>query len=286
MISRTPASAVAKKKIKRRQSIWQRIIVVLIKLIISPLVLLADCFRRKGTLDNSWLYAFFLFTTVVMSLTGIGIVINDIPLFKTLRMISTQIDSREILSGDLQPIIKAINKYSLQYNVDPNLVYAVVKSESNFQTMVISRAGARGLMQLMPEVWREYNDTSLCKGNHKDRRVCTQGDCIFDPEANIRTGVNYLRDLLNKYEGRVDLALEAYNAGISNVRPGKEPKYRETRIYVKRTISSWQDLRKYTIDQQLKLSIRLQHGLKWLFGITFSCWLILFCWATRKLFRK
>lgn len=286
MISRTPAGTGVKRKIKRRQSTLQRIIVVLIKLLISPLVLLADCFRRKGTLDNSWLYAFFLFTTVVMSLTGIGIIINDIPLFKTLRMISTQVDSREILSGDLRPIIKAINKYALQFNVDPTLIYAVIKSESNFQTMVISRAGARGLMQLMPEVWREYNDASQCRGDHKDRRVCNQGDCIFDPEANIRTGVNYLRDLLNKYEGRVDLALEAYNAGISNVRPGREPKYRETRVYVKKTISSWQDLRRYTIDQQLKLSIRLQHGLKWLFGITFSCWLILFIWVNKKLFRK
>ncbi len=286
MISRTPATASVKKKIKRRQSIWQRIIIVLIKLVISPLVLLADSIRRKGTLDNSWLYAFFLFTTVVMGLTGIGIVINDIPLFKTLRMISTQIDNREILSGDLRPIIKTINKYALQYRVDPNLVYAVIKSESNFQTTVISRAGARGLMQIMPEVWREYNSGSLCKGNHRDRRVCFQGDCIFDPEANVRTGVKYLRDLLDKYQGRVDLALEAYNAGISNVRPGMDPKYSETRTYIKRTISSWQDLRKYTIDQQLKLSIRLQHGLKWLFGITFFCWLILFWWANRKLFRK
>ncbi len=285
MISRTPVAPV-KKKSKRRQSIWQRIIVVLIKLVISPLVLLADSFRRKGMLDNSWLYAFFLFTTVVMGLTGIGIVMNDIPLFKTLRMISTQIDNREILSGDLRPIIKTINKYSLQYSVDPNLIYAVIKSESNFQPLVISRAGARGLMQIMPEVWREYNDNSFCRGNHKERRVCNQDDCIFDSEANIRTGVGYLRDLLDKYHGRVDLALEAYNAGISNVRPGMTPKYRETRNYIQRTISSWQDLRKYTIDQQLKLSIQLQYGLKWLFGITCSCWLILFWWANRKLFRK
>lgn len=286
MISRTPTATSVKKKIKRRQSTWQRIIIVLIKLLISPLVLLADSFRRKGSLDNSWLYAFFLFTTVVICLTGIGIVINDIPLFKTLRMISTQIDNREILSGELRPIIKTINKYALEYRVDPNLVYAVIKSESNFQTIVVSRAGARGLMQIMPEVWREYNNDSLCKGNHKDRRICNQGDCIFDPENNIRTGVKYLRELLDKYQGRVDLALEAYNAGISNVRPGMEPKYSETRTYIKRTISSWQDLRKYTIDQQLKLSIRLQHGLKWLFGTTLSCWLILFWWANRKLFRK
>lgn len=285
MISRTPVTPV-KKKIKRRQSTWQRIIVVLLKLVISPFVLLADSFRRKGMLDNSWLYAFFLFTTVVMGLTGIGIIINDIPLFKTLRMISTQIENREILSGDLRPIIKTINKYALQYSVDPNLVYAVIKSESNFQTMVISRSGARGLMQIMPEVWRENNNGSSCEGNHKDRRVCNQGDCIFDPEANVRTGVKYLRELLDKYQGRVDLALEAYNAGISNVRPGMTPKYRETRTYLQRTLSSWQDLRKYTIDQQLKLSIRLQNGLKWLFGITFSCWLILFWWANRKLFRK
>lgn len=285
MISRT-TTAPAKKRIKRRQPAWQRIIIVLLKLVISPLVLLADSFRRKGMLDHSWLYAFFLFTTVVMGLTGIGILMNDIPLFKTLRMISTQIESREILSGDLRPVIKTINKYALQYNVDPNLVYAVIKSESNFQTMVISRAGARGLMQIMPEVWREYNSGSLCKGNHKDRRICNTGDCIFDPEANIHIGVRYLRDLLDKYKGRVDLALEAYNAGISNVRPGMAPKYGETRTYIQRTISSWQDLRKFTIDQQLKLSIQLQHGLKWLFGITFSCWLILFWWANQKLFRK
>lgn len=285
MISRTPVAPI-KKKIKRRQSIWQRIIVVLIKLVISPLVLLADSFRRKGALDHSWLYAFFLFTTVVMGLTGIGIIMNDIPLFKTLRMISTQIESREVLSGDLRPIIKTINKYALKYNLDPNLIYAVIKSESNFQTLVVSRAGARGLMQIMPEVWREYNSGSVCEGNHKERSVCTQGDCIFDPDANINTGVRYLRELLDRYQGRVDLALEAYNAGISNVKPGKNPKFSETRAYIQRTLSSWQDLRKYTIDQQLKLSIQLQHGLKWLFGITGSCWVILFWWANRKLFRK
>ncbi len=285
MIPRTPVAPV-KKKIKRRQSIWQRIIVVLIKLVISPLVLLADCFRRKGTLDNSWLYAFFLFTTVVMGLTGIGIIMNDIPLFKTLRMLSTQIESREILSGDLRPIIKTINKYALEYNLDPNLIYAVIKSESNFRTLVVSRAGARGLMQLMPEVWREYNKDSACKGNHQERHVCHQGDCIFDPDANINTGVRYLSELLDRYQGRVDLALEAYNAGISNVKPGKTPKFRETRTYIQRTLSSWQDLRKYTIDQQLKMSIRLQQGLRWLFGITCLCWVILFWWANRKLFRK
>jgi hypothetical protein len=285
MISRTPVAPV-KKKIKRRQSIWRRIVVVLAKLLISPLVLLADCFRRKGTLDNSWLYAFFLFTTVVIGLTGIGIIINDVPLFKTLRMISTQIESREILSGDLQPIIKTINKCALKYNIDPNLIYAVIKSESNFQPLVVSRAGARGLMQLMPEVWREYNNGSACKGNHKERHICHQGDCIFDPDANIDTGVRYLRELLDRYQGRVDLALEAYNAGISNVKPGKTPKFSETRAYIRRTLTSWQDLRKFTIDQQLKLSIRLQHGLKWLFGVTCLCWVILFCWANRKLFRK
>lgn len=285
MISRTPVVPI-KKKIKRRQSTWQRIVIVLLKLVISPLVLLADSFRRKGALDNSWLYAFFLFTTVAMGLTGISIIMNDIPLFKTLRMISTQIESREILAGDLRPIIKTINKSALKYNLDPNLIYAVIKSESNFRTLAVSRAGARGLMQIMPEVWREYNNDSACKGNHQERRVCTLGDCIFDPEANIDTGVRYLHDLLDKYRGRVDLALEAYNAGISNVRPGKAPKFSETRTYIQRTLSSWQDLRKYTIEQQLKLSIQLQQGLRWLFGITCSCWVILFWWANRKLFRK
>ena len=261
-------------------------LLILIKFLLSPLVVLADSFRNKGTVDKIWLFSFFLFTTVVMSITGFGIVVTEAPLVKTLKMMAAVTDNNDVLTGDLQPLIRIINKNALHYNVDPNLVFAIIKTESNFNPRAVSPAGAKGLMQIMPEVWRE-NSGSSCTGKHSNRSLCQAGEnCIFASEANIRVGTKYFRSLLTKYDGRVDLALEAYNAGISNVRPGEKPKYAETRNYVDNIITFWKNVRKDTIDQQLKLSIKLQQGLKWLFGVTFGCWLILFWWASRKLFIK
>jgi hypothetical protein len=261
-------------------------VLTLIKFLLSPLVVLVDSFRNKGTVDKIWLFSFFLFTTVVMSITGFGIIVTEAPLEKTLKMMAAVTDNNDVLAGDLQPLIRIINKNALHYNVDPNLVFAIIKTESNFNSRAVSSAGAKGLMQIMPEVWREISNTS-CNGKHSNKFICHAGEnCIFSPDANIRVGTQYFRSLLTKYDGRVDLALEAYNAGISNVVPGKTPKYGETRSYVDNIITFWKNVRKDTIDQQLKLSIKLQQGLKWLFGITFFCWLILFWWASRKLFAK
>jgi hypothetical protein len=265
---------------------FQRAITLAFKFLLSPLVILADSFRRKGTLDKTWLFSFFLFITVIMGLTGIGILVTEGPMVKTMKMMATLTENQEILAGDLQPIIRLINKSALENNVDPNLVFAIIKSESNFNVMAKSTKGARGLMQLMPEVWQDYRRKTICSGRHNNNFVCRPGECIYSPEVNIEVGVKYLKDLLKHYNGRVDLALEAYNAGISNVRPGNEPKFKETRGYVKKTISSWQTLRRQAIGQELELSLYLQRGLKYLFGLSFLCWLILFWWANLKWFKK
>jgi hypothetical protein len=263
-----------------------RWLITFLKFLMSPLVILADSFRSKGVIDKIWIFSFFLFTTVMMILTGFGIMVTEDPLFKTLKMMSVITDNNEILAGDLQPMIRIINKYALQYKVDPNLVFAIIKTESDFDPRAVSRSGARGLMQIMPEVWREYSHSS-CLGRHSNQIICKAGEnCIYTPEANIRAGTRYFHSLLVKYGDRVDLALEAYNAGISNVKPGDDPKYQETRSYVDNIVAFWKEVRKDTIDRQLKLSMRLQQGLKWLFCITFACWLILFWWASRKLFLK
>lgn len=258
---------------------------LLCKFLISPMVMLIDSFRRKGALDQIWLYSFFLFTTVVMALTGVGILVTEEPLYRTLRMMAAVTESNEVLSGDLQPLIRIINKYALEYNVDPNLIFAIIRTESNFRRTAVSPAGAKGLMQIMPQVWREYSG-SACDGRHSNKIICHPDDCIFDSESNIRVGVKYFRALLDKYQGRVDLALEAYNAGISNVRPGFDPKFLETKNYVAAIVSFWNQLRKETIAQQLQISLQMQRGLKWLFIVAFSCWLILFWWAGRKWFGK
>ena len=152
----TPITATRRRKSSSTAPL-QRAVVVAFKFALSPLVVLADSFRRKGSLDKTWLFSFFLFITVVMGLTGVGILVTEGPMVKTMKMMTSVSENHEILAGDLQPIIRLINKNALENNVDPNLVFAIIKSESNFTATAVSPKGARGIMQIMPEVWQDYN---------------------------------------------------------------------------------------------------------------------------------
>ena len=103
------------------------------------------------------------------------------------------------------------------YDMDANLIHAVMQAESAFHPYAVSRAGAEGLMQLMPELSDEMG----------------VGDA-FDPRENIMGGARYLKRLLDYHNGNIDLALASYNAGPGNVeRYGGVPPFRETRNYVK-----------------------------------------------------
>lgn len=107
-----------------------------------------------------------------------------------------------------------------QHNLDADLLASVVKAESNGNTRAVSRAGARGLMQLMPA-------TAAEKGV----------DDSFRPDENVRGGTEYLDQLLIRYHDNLALALAAYNAGPAAVdKYHGIPPYRETRIYVARVI--------------------------------------------------
>ncbi len=113
-----------------------------------------------------------------------------------------------------------ISNVSRRYGVDPNLVKAVVRAESDYNPSAVSRAGARGLMQLMPETARMMGV--------KD---------IHNPVDNINGGTRYLSSLIKKFNGKLPMALAAYNAGEGAVRSyGRIPPYKETQMYVKKVL--------------------------------------------------
>jgi soluble lytic murein transglycosylase-like protein len=114
-----------------------------------------------------------------------------------------------------------IMKASEKHKIDPALIKAIIKAESNFNHRAVSRKGAKGLMQLMPAT-----ASSL------------QVQDSFHPENNIEGGVRYLRYLLNYFNGNLPLALAAYNAGENAVIKYRGiPPYRETQVYVQRVLS-------------------------------------------------
>jgi soluble lytic murein transglycosylase-like protein len=125
------------------------------------------------------------------------------------------------LSGTIpteKDINTAIDEAASRHNVDPNLVRAVIKVESNFNPNAISRKGAMGLMQLMPQTARQLNVTNP-----------------FDPQQNVDAGVRHLKRLMESYGGDVNLTLAAYNAGAGAVaRSAGVPHFAETENYVKR----------------------------------------------------
>ncbi|MBQ2835376.1 MAG: lytic transglycosylase domain-containing protein [Clostridia bacterium] len=100
-----------------------------------------------------------------------------------------------------------VNKYSQEYGLDENLIYAVIKAESNFQSDAISNKNALGLMQLMPATAEEVANKNNIKLTEEN---------ILEPDVNINIGTKYISTLLEKYES-VEVALAAYNAGIGNV---------------------------------------------------------------------
>lgn len=132
-------------------------------------------------------------------------------------------------SSKLSPVpdselVPLIERHSLAQNLDPKLVRAVIQAESGYNRRALSNKGAIGLMQLMPTTAKLLR--------------------VSDPwnaEENVRGGTTYLRQLLDRFSGRLEWAVAAYNAGPGAVERHRGiPPYRETREYVRRVLSLYQ----------------------------------------------
>jgi soluble lytic murein transglycosylase-like protein len=138
--------------------------------------------------------------------------VNEAPSYRATRPMSPRASQFEHL----------VQEYASRESLRPELVRAVIQVESGYNPRATSPVGAMGLMQLMPATARDLGVRDP-----------------YDPAENIRGGARYLRQLLDKYDGQVELALAAYNAGPGAVdKYGRIPPYRETREYVQKVRSS------------------------------------------------
>lgn len=132
-------------------------------------------------------------------------------------------NDRPAMSIDRDGVERIVREAADRHNVDPALVRAVIETESNWNPSAVSRKGAVGLMQLMPTTAQRFGASDF-----------------YTPQQNVEAGVTYLKTLLERYNGNLDLALAAYNAGEGAVdRAHGIPRFRETRDYVQKVQNAY-----------------------------------------------
>ena len=127
-----------------------------------------------------------------------------------------------------QQVSEAVASASAKTSIDPALIHAVIRVESNYNTRAVSRRGAQGLMQLMPSTARRFNVTNP-----------------YDPAQNVLAGAQYLRELHTLFNGNMPLILAAYNAGPKAVTKYhmRIPPFMETRLYVPKVLDVYRQIR-------------------------------------------
>lgn len=173
-----------------------------------------------------WLRAIALVPAFVFCLIALVFTYAPAPVVGTLYPLSYE--------DDIQSAAKA-------YKIDPYLVAAVIETESNWDPSVRSSSGAEGLMQLLPDTAQDMIDKGYIDG------AAYSVDDLYEPEVNIMFGCAYLRYLLDYYDGALDRAIAAYNAGIGNVEDWVDQDtalhnaitFPETQAYLVRVLNSY-----------------------------------------------
>ena len=165
------------------------------------------------------------YKVIVSVLIGIILLITIIKVFNIKQIILQKIYPKKYS--------EYVEKYAQEFNVDPLLIFSMIKAESNFKEKAKSSSGAKGLMQLMEATANEIADK-------------------IEPEKNIMIGTKYYSELLKNFDGNMLLAITAYNAGMGNVnqwiRDGiikadgsdiENIPYKETNMYVRKIINNY-----------------------------------------------
>jgi soluble lytic murein transglycosylase-like protein len=166
---------------------------------------------------------------VFVSLAGADVKITTGPDGRKIIYNETPAQHARRYSNRLAPVpdeqlVPLIERHSLAQNLDPKLVRALIQAESGYNRRALSNKGAIGLMQLMPTTAKLLRVTDP-----------------WDAEENVRGGTTYLRQLLDRFAGRLEWAVAAYNAGPGAVERHRGiPPYRETREYVQRVLTLYQ----------------------------------------------
>ncbi|HEX9943837.1 MAG TPA: lytic transglycosylase domain-containing protein [Thermoanaerobaculia bacterium] len=155
---------------------------------------------------------------IVVGPSGRKVILNESSTQRSRRLSAKLV---AVPDANLEPLI---TRHSDAQNLDPKLVRAVIQAESGYNARALSNKGAIGLMQLMPAT------ASLLRVSNP-----------YDPDENLRGGTRYLRQMLDRFAGRLEFAIAAYNAGPGAVeRHGGIPPFAETRDYVRRVLALYQ----------------------------------------------
>lgn len=155
---------------------------------------------------------------ITVDASGKKVIYNEPSVARTRRFAPSLVLPPEAQLGEI------IDQHSYGADLDPRLVRAVIQVESGYNPSALSNKGAMGLMQLMPDTARDFGVADP-----------------YDPNENIHGGTAYLRQLLTKFEERIELALAAYNAGpTAVVKYGGVPPYDETVDYVQRVVALYE----------------------------------------------
>ncbi|HHY47636.1 MAG TPA: lytic transglycosylase domain-containing protein [Firmicutes bacterium] len=259
---------------------------LLLEIIISPLGICGEIIRGRRSTRQGWIFYYMMFCLALL-LTWLG-ASSALGRNERAGLAALSRFSQGKAEVDSCPYAAEINLYALKTDLDPSLVAAVIAQESAFNPNAISPKGARGLMQIMPEVFKALNPESKCQADHEPPS-CGE-DCIFDPVTNIKTGVKLLRSLIEDFDGDVITALAAYNAGGEAARkyqgdktPDGLPPYPETQQYARRIALLWPAFRSQGAHRAVFLTNLVVKVNSWAAWANLAAWGLLFLWIVRRI---